>query len=571
MKSFPVAERELRVASRRRGTYWVRFGAAAGAITAATIGFMAMMRERSSEQGQVLFITLSILGFLYALVSGVLTTSDCVSEEKREGTLGLLFLTDLRGYDVVVGKMTSSGVRAVLGMMSIIPVIAIPVIMGGVSGQALGCMALVLFNTLFLSLSLGVLVSVWSRDARHAVGGTLAALMLVLVLVPVLRWVLLEYVLPSQPPVTGSSMGRLGWMLMINPAVLLALAVERLVRGAAAAMDLFWLALAVQHALAWLCLAAACWILPRAWQVRPELDRARSRTGTDGEGVAAEREGERAAILDTQPFAWMVVRERRTVVFTWLGLAVILGVWYWGYWELKDEWLNVAVGLFTAFSAAFWLKMRVASTACRHLHEHRRSGALELVLCTPLQPPEVLAGNLAGLRRQFALPTIVVALGAGLLLVVAMWSSRTMGEEVEVVWAFAVGLAMMALDLWALSWTGMWLGLRNARYTRAYAMTLFLVLGLPWILFVVSLVVMGVLGDVLDLFPTLEPTATLLLTWWTVLSVGIDLWFALRARRRLRRDLPALAFDHYGAGPSDAAVAASGLIPEAATAGIGKE
>ena len=29
-------------------------------------------------------------------------TADSLSAEKREGTLGLLFLTDLRGYDVVL-------------------------------------------------------------------------------------------------------------------------------------------------------------------------------------------------------------------------------------------------------------------------------------------------------------------------------------------------------------------------------------------------------------------------------------------------------------------------------------
>ena len=34
-------------------------------------------------------------------------TADCLSEEKREGTLGLLFLTDLRGYDIVVSSSSA--------------------------------------------------------------------------------------------------------------------------------------------------------------------------------------------------------------------------------------------------------------------------------------------------------------------------------------------------------------------------------------------------------------------------------------------------------------------------------
>jgi ABC-type transport system involved in multi-copper enzyme maturation permease subunit len=549
VKSFPIAERELRVASRRRGTYWIRFAAAAGAISAAAVGFLAMMRERPAEQGQVLFIALAILGFVYALLSGVLTTSDCVSEEKREGTLGLLFLTDLRGHDVVAGKLTASSVRAVLGLMSILPIIAVPVMMGGVSGEAIWSTALALFNTLFLSLALGVLVSALTRDARHAVGGTLAALMTILILVPLLRWLLLEYVLPASSAPTGRPLGRLGWMLLTNPAVLLASGIERLLRGPAASAQVFWISLAVQHVMAWACVLAACVILPRSWQVGSES----TGGGAGSASSKAEDPGARrarASILDAHPFAWMVLRERRTVWFTWLGLAVIVGVWFWGYWEMKDEWVHAAMGIITSFMAAFWLKLRLASVACRHLHEHRRAGALELVLSTPLQPRAILQGHLAGLRQQFLAPAIAVAMGAALLLALALGSDRGGGDSLEVICAFVVGLVLVGVDLWALSWVGMWQGMRNARYIRAYGTTLFLVLATPWCAFVVSLVLVGVLAEGLDLFPTLDPTAMLLLAWWTVLSVGTDLGMALRARRLLRRDLPSMAVDHYGVGPA---------------------
>ncbi|HQU46125.1 MAG TPA: hypothetical protein PK867_25150, partial [Pirellulales bacterium] len=39
-------------------------------------------------------------------------TADCISSERREGTLGLLFLTDLRGHDVVLGKLVVAGLGA---------------------------------------------------------------------------------------------------------------------------------------------------------------------------------------------------------------------------------------------------------------------------------------------------------------------------------------------------------------------------------------------------------------------------------------------------------------------------
>ena len=52
--------------------------------------------------GTAMFKTLAWLGFAFCLFAGLRNTVDCLSSEKREGTLGLLFLTELTGVDVVV-------------------------------------------------------------------------------------------------------------------------------------------------------------------------------------------------------------------------------------------------------------------------------------------------------------------------------------------------------------------------------------------------------------------------------------------------------------------------------------
>ena len=43
-------------------------------------------------------------GFVGSAIAGLVLTADCISQERREGTLGLLFLTDLRGPDVALGN-----------------------------------------------------------------------------------------------------------------------------------------------------------------------------------------------------------------------------------------------------------------------------------------------------------------------------------------------------------------------------------------------------------------------------------------------------------------------------------
>src|SRR5262245_513428 len=103
MTFLPIVSRELLEASRRRGTYWMRLAAAAAGLVIGGWVMLVMRQEAPAEMSQVLFVSLSIAAYVYCLFAGVFRTADCLSEEKREGTLGLLFLTDLKGYDIVLG------------------------------------------------------------------------------------------------------------------------------------------------------------------------------------------------------------------------------------------------------------------------------------------------------------------------------------------------------------------------------------------------------------------------------------------------------------------------------------
>src|SRR6476646_6051940 len=133
MTFLPVVERELRVASRLPGTHWVRLVAAFVALgIGGWIMVIPYVRNTPGLLGIWLFGSMSALVNFYALLMGVLRTADCLSEEKREGTLGLLFLTDLKGYDIILGKLAATSLNALYGLIAIIPVLAIPLLLGGV-------------------------------------------------------------------------------------------------------------------------------------------------------------------------------------------------------------------------------------------------------------------------------------------------------------------------------------------------------------------------------------------------------------------------------------------------------
>ncbi len=179
MTFLPIVERELRVASRRRGTYWNRALAALSAILvfAGTLWFEG--RVPPKELGSDIFHVLSGLFVFSSVMAGIRYTADSLSEEKREGTLGLLFLTDLKGYDVVLGKLAATSLDAFYGLIAIIPVLAIPFLLGSVSIGEFWRMTLVLTNTLFFSLATGIFVSATSRSARKAMAGTLLLILLI--------------------------------------------------------------------------------------------------------------------------------------------------------------------------------------------------------------------------------------------------------------------------------------------------------------------------------------------------------------------------------------------------------
>src|SRR4051812_38581293 len=138
--------------------------------------------------GSALFGILTWISLAAALSAGLFLTSDCVSEEKREGTLGLLFLTDLKGYDVVLGKLAATSAQAVLGLLAVLPILGLPLLMGGVTGSEFARLIVALLTTLLWSLTIGLAVSTFSHQARHAMGTTFLILLVLGGIAPALWW-----------------------------------------------------------------------------------------------------------------------------------------------------------------------------------------------------------------------------------------------------------------------------------------------------------------------------------------------------------------------------------------------
>ena len=130
-----------------------------------------------SHDGKFLLIILSTYTAVLCLFLPLFLTADCISEEKREGIIGLLFLTELHGYDFVLGKFIAGSLNAFYGLLALLPVMAISLLFGGLTGAEFWRIALALLNTLFVSLVAGICVSAFSRDARVAMAATFLVLL----------------------------------------------------------------------------------------------------------------------------------------------------------------------------------------------------------------------------------------------------------------------------------------------------------------------------------------------------------------------------------------------------------
>lgn len=541
MTVLPIVGRELRVASRRSGTYWLRVASALVAliIGGGTLLISTMPMGGRGEMGSVLFSTLTWLSLAAALSAGLFFTSDCLSEEKREGTLGFLFLTDLRGYDVVLGKLLVTSLRCVFALLAIFPVLATTLLLGGVEPGQFWRTILALMHALFFSLSVGMFVSAISRQAQRALAGTLLLLILIVGVGPAVDGLRSWSGYSSQQTFSLASPGYV--FITANHS------------------GTFWPALVVSQGVAWTLLGLACVLLPRTWQEKPERTSARAlgRQYAWRYGGSRRRVALRNKLLGINPVMWLASRERGQAFWLWVVVLVMLGFFLSlaftdaasGWWQ---AWSMVNIGLW------YVLYLWAASKACEFFAEARRTGMIELLLAAPLSSQETVQGPWRALVRLFALPVLVL-LGMELLVGlfnhgVGLGMFRSGGGQSG--WGLslftaAISCVVKFANLVALGWFGLWMGLvsRNAR--MAMLKTIVFVMIIPWFAMAVLywVLMMIVLSSGSWLVGGNQASQDFMSFWFPILSVALpavlalakDAFFWTLARRKLSREFRELA------------------------------
>lgn len=468
MNFLPVITRELQVQARQWQTYWVRVivGFFGTLLCAIQLGFGDWFGvSASAEVGRLAFRGLVVLGFIICCF-GCLATSDAISWERREKTLGLLFLTRIRSFDILLGKLVSRGLVVSCALAALLPILMLPVLAGGVAGGEAVRIGLVMIDTLMLSLVVGLFASArhvqWHKAVRAAVG-TLA---LVLVLPVILQLIF------HPLPVAG----------LFSPLFGMSLAKQS---GAA-----FWTSLVLVQGVVW-------FIFWRAVKrVRLALKDSEGETTSTAELNRAEIPPRIATLIrpllrvGEQPVGWLLNRQRGIQGMIWGG--VICSVLFYGFRLSLPMFMGVAgAGSLMAWPMAL-LGTVVSSglfawAASRFLFEARRSGELEVLITTPVGAKTVVQDQWQHLRRAFKVPLVVMLMPLlfqliAMLMTYSQYSSMRGNNWTVPYWfSMAFSVVNLYLSVLAICWAGMWFGLKAKSQMVAVFQTVVWIKVLPYV------------------------------------------------------------------------------------------
>lgn len=509
MTFLPVVERELRAACRQRWTYHARFYAALAALAVFAWMWMAIGSGAPvADRALYLFTGVSIVAFAHSLLAGLAVTADSISREKREGTLGLLFLTDLKGHDIVLGKLAASSLNSFYGLVAIFPVLALPMMLGGLTFGELFRMVLLLMSTLLLSLCAGMFASSVSRSDRRAQSLAFFLILFIAAFPPAVAW--------SYASATNTAVNE--YAMMVSPAYGFKVLFDQPYRIFPSE---YWSTLGISHALSWVFLLLASFVAPRLWQDKPSGRRATTFKAWWQQarlGNPRQRVDYRTRLLNITPYFWLASRDRSKPAFVlgFLGLCG-LGV-FWFYVHYRSEF-DVGVCGTVLLTLHLILKYWIASESGRLFAEDRRSGALELTLSTPMPVEEILRGQISALGRQFGGAVAIVAFADLALIVYSDWGNTH--ESADWIFFWIASIFLLGMDMLTLAWLGMWLGLTTRKPGRLAVAGVARVIAMPTLIMIFLLIATRDGG---------RPMFVL----WMLLKMGLDGYFIVSSRDRLR-------------------------------------
>jgi hypothetical protein len=572
MRFLSVADRELRSAARQKGTYRTRW------ITAAIFfGLLIWLlwlfrRFATARAGPEIFRVYSVLTLLYCLLVSTARTADCISAERREGTLGLLFLTNLNSGEIIAGKLCSTALASVYGLMAIFPMLALSFLMGGITLAWFARAVLGLLNGILFALAAGFLASVVCKRQFTAVALALGLTF------SVAGGLMLGATAASS---YGPTRPLANWLVVFSPLYTLVAAESTRVFG----QNHFWSSAATVAGMSLGSLGLTTLLLARTWRDRPKSVRAWDRLRfwrRSDQNLSPKRAALRRRLLDINPLFWLGARQPvSSPVFMLLAvvltaITVYVAAPFFARVMRAGTYSPVVGHLFAWLWTGLLIHVLVlyyaAMTASQRLAEDKQTGALELILSTPTTERTIARGLWLAYARKMFFPVLLAVLvhlffiwqclmmatldPPGQLPLGAtpseiFWSALLdqplRGRVIEWQFGFMLRIALLILVqlmvAWlTLGWVGRWLGLRMKHPGFAPTTSLAVLFAPPILLF--SLACYLAVRLHLDRLPERQ-FLPLMMSATFAIGIGHCLVLSVWAATRLRHSLRSVAMSRY--------------------------
>ena len=350
----------------------------------------------------IAYVQLTLLLFFSAL-----SAAGTVALEKDRRTFVLLLMTDLSDYEIVVGKMLGSLLPIILLLLVTMPVFALLLLLGGLSGQQVVQAGLVFLSTSLASGSLGGLVALWREKTFQSLALSVLGLVLYLCLVQGIG------LLAGSSSVVDLHMVR-AWL---DPFLTIQYVLEPPMKSSFSPAYGFTIIMTV---FAILLNLVGIWKL-RTWN--PSGEPIMQSDAPTEEEKQAERSTQshaapgKARPVWNNPILWREIvtyayGRRPFMIKTAYFIVLALLCWY-AFGQLNRAGHNSFAAAYGLVPVTILSLLLVSAQSATSITSERDGKALDLLLVTDLSPKEFIFGKIGGVlwnTKEFILPPLLIAI-----------------------------------------------------------------------------------------------------------------------------------------------------------------
>ena len=202
----PIFDKELRVSSRRKRNYVLRFVYLALLTIFLVLiwleevkyrGSAAYRISRMARAGQSITIFIVWFQFCATQIIAIIMLSTAISDEIRNRTLGTLMTTPINSLQIVMGKLFSKLLQLILLLAVSLPLLAVVRVFGGIPWNYLIASLCITITAIIFVGSLSLFFSIFSRRAYVVIIRTVLSLGMLFAFLPLLATMLCHTLNPN--------------------------------------------------------------------------------------------------------------------------------------------------------------------------------------------------------------------------------------------------------------------------------------------------------------------------------------------------------------------------------------